>query len=444
MIDSFANARVVVMGLGRFGGGAGVTRWLAGQGADVLLTDQLPADQLTDSLAELSHLIDSGAVALRLGEHRADDFRAADVVIANPAIPKPWHDRFLRAAHEAGVPVTTEIRLLTERVDRHRVIGVTGSAGKSTTSAMIHHILRTRGIPSHLGGNIGGSLLNALDEIKQPDWIVLELSSAMLYWLGAGVGCDGAPGWSPHVALLTNIQPNHVDWHGTFEHYHDSKQNIFRYRSAEDHRIVEETTRSMAEIRLAIPGAHNQCNAAFAVAAVESAIGIDRAEAATALSSFAGLPHRLELVHQSGGVRFYDDSKSTTPRAAVLAVEAFDDPARVHLIAGGYDKKIDLTAIAELGSKLAGLYTIGTVGESLAHAAGVHGSKYVLHAETLDVAVPAACERLKPGDVLLLSPGCASWDQFDNYEQRGKVFTTLVRSGARTGAARNALPAGRG
>src|SRR5204863_9789567 len=123
----------------------------------------------------------------------------------NPAVPKPWENRFIRSAIAAGVPVTTEIRLLTERINRLKTIGITGSAGKSTTSAMIHHILVKAGVRAHLGGNIGGSLLNDLKQINADDWIVLELSSAMLYWLGEGVGYPEAKGWSPHVAVLTNI-----------------------------------------------------------------------------------------------------------------------------------------------------------------------------------------------------------------------------------------------
>ncbi|MEO1130329.1 MAG: Mur ligase family protein, partial [Planctomycetota bacterium] len=177
-MQSFDGARVTVMGLGRFGGGLGVTRWLAEQGADVLVTDLALAEQLDDSIASIRDLIDDGSVELRLGGHNISDFTTCDVVIANPAVPKPWENRFLRAAEAAGIPITTEIRLTVERLpNRDHTIGVTGTAGKSTTSAMIAHLLRDQGKRVWLGGNIGGSLLANLHVMTGDDFVVLELSS---------------------------------------------------------------------------------------------------------------------------------------------------------------------------------------------------------------------------------------------------------------------------
>lgn len=428
MLPDLASKRVTVMGLGQFGGGTGVTRWLAAQGADVLVTDLQNADTLQASITELQPLIDSGAVTLRLGEHNVSDFTTCDLVIANPAVPKPWENRFLRSASAAGTPITTEIRLLVERLNRQRVIGVTGSAGKSTTTAMVHHLLRKAGVRSHLGGNIGGSLLLQLDQIAPDDWIALELSSAMLYWLGNGVGNPAATGWSPHIAVVTNISPNHIDWHGTFEHYKQSKQNILAYQTADDFRITAESINLDAslEISLKIPGRHNLRNAHMAILAVHRAIGIAPRDAAALLADFSGLPHRLQLVSERGHMRFYNDSKSTTPEATVLAVEAFEDPAKIHLIAGGYDKGSNLTPIARLSNRIAGLYTIGATGSTLAANANAHACGFARYCETLDAAAALALQRMKPGDILLLSPGCASWDQFTNFEQRGERFIQLI------------------
>ena len=427
---SLSNTRVLVMGLGRFGGGAGVTQWLLHEGAHVTVTDLSSESQLADSLAELRDDNRADRLTLKLGGHDERDFAEADLVIANPAVPKPWNNKYLSAARRAGVPITTEIRLLTERLNRHRVIGVTGSAGKSTTAAMIHHVLNRPGAPgiAHLGGNIGGSLLNVLDTIGPSDWVVLELSSAMLHWLGQGAGYDDAPGWSPSIAGITNISPNHLDWHGTFEHYERSKLNISRWQCGDDALVRgDELPRPLAgvDIELSIPGAHNVQNARVAIAAVQNVGDVDWRDAAQLLGGFAGLPHRLQLVADCDGMRFYNDSKSTTPEATIRAVESFEDARRIHLIAGGYDKKSDLSPIARRADRLAGLYTIGATGPAIAAMSSALDRTFCC--AELDRAVQIACDRMEAGDILLLSPGCASWDQFTNYQHRGERFGELVR-----------------
>lgn len=417
------------MGLGRFGGGEGVARWLAQQGAAVLVTDLCPASKLERPLAALDDLVASGRISLRLGGHATADFAGCDLVVANPAVPRPWENPYLAAADAAGAAITAEIRLLAERIDRRRVIGVTGSAGKSTTAAMIHHILVRAGRRAHLGGNIGGSLLLELGRIGPEDLVVLELSSAMLYWLGSACDLAPGPGWSPAVAVLTNLEHNHLDWHGSFEHYRRCKEQVFSGQGAGDVAIRGGGPDPGATpIPLSVPGAHNQRNARLAVRAAGAAAGLEAGDAAALLGDFAGLPHRLRLVAEAGGVRFFDDSKSTTPAASRLAVEAFEDPGRVHLIAGGYDKGIDLAPLAHLAGTVACLYTIGATGAALREAGRRHGCAE--WCGTLEAAVALAAGRLRPGDVLLLSPGCASWDQFSNYQERGEAFARLVAPGA--------------
>lgn len=453
-MESFEGKRVTVMGLGAFGGGSGVTRWLAAQGADVLVTDMKKPEELAESVEELKPLIDRGRVRLRLGEHNVSDFTDTDLVVANPAVPKPWDNRYLRAAEAGRVPVTTEMQLLVERLPFSCVtIGITGSNGKSTTSAMIAHILEQNGRPTVFGGNIGGSLLPLLgDTIGESTFVVLELSSAMLYWLSRDK-------WSPHVAVVTTFAANHLDWHGEVNHYRDSKQALLRFQRPGDLAVLGADAREWptgagvarqdvpAEDRiggLRIPGVHNQRNAAVAVrAALAADATLARADVERAVRTFGGLPHRLALVGEipagTGVARCYNDSKCTTPEACLLAIEAFEtDPAvgaaRVHLIAGGYDKKVDLGPVAALATKLGGLYTVGQTGPQIAAKARESGGVgKTFECETLAGAVSKACERLRAGDVLLLSPACASWGQFKNYEDRGEQFAAMVaaRSGTR-------------
>ena len=449
-------AKVTVMGLGQFGGGLGVTRWLVERGARVLLTDRDPAEKLTKPLAELEAHVASGEVSLRLGAHEEQDFADADLVVANPAVPLPWDNRFLRAATAAGTPVTTEIRLAIDGLDRERTLGVTGSAGKSSTSSMIALVLAGDGRKARLGGNIGGSLLGAPG--APGEWTVLELSSAMLWWLSDGAAMAGLPAWAPRVSVLTNLAPNHVDWHGTFADYVKSKAGIRSGQRPGDAFVslfAEEQPEAAAEVARAaggewweratlpaaveleallasidmpeVPGEHQRRNARLAVLACEAAIRAegatpDRAKLVARLAGFRSLPHRMEYVGTHRGMRCFNDSKSTTPDATLLAIASFPDPTRIHLIAGGYDKKVDLSTIRELAPRLAGLYAIGATAPQIASAAPA------IDCGTLDRAVQEAAARARPGDVLLLSPACASWGQFTNYEHRGETFAALVKN----------------
>ncbi|MAE61487.1 MAG: hypothetical protein CMJ49_09050 [Planctomycetaceae bacterium] len=427
--------RVVVMGLGRFGGGVGVTRYLAEQGAQVLVTDVAPAERLGDALAALEGV----AVTYRLGGHEADDFTSADLIVVNPAVDRRGN-QFLNAAQAAGVPLSSEMRLLVERLpNRGRVIGVTGTAGKSTVTAMIGHLLQrgSAGEPRGVwvGGNIGGSLLEVVDEIARPDWVVLELSSFMMADLDA-------IGWSPGVAVVTNISDNHLDRHGTMDAYVAAKQTIVRHQRSGDHAVLGPdaadwpTAAGVGRMVLgaatyadviSLPGGHNQFNAMLAIS-VGEAIGLGGGEQLrTRLADFPGLAHRLQFVGEVGGVRFFNDSKSTTPASARMAIESFD-AGTVHVILGGHDKGADLTDIARLAAnRCAGVYTIGATGARVAQLAeAVVGGCPVEACGDVDAAVGRAVRGARAGQVVLLSPACASWDQFENYEQRGARFIELV------------------
>lgn len=423
------------MGLGRFGGGVGVTRFLVQQGAHVLVTDQSPESDLKKSVVALAGL----DVSFRLGKHHVDDFTNADLIVVNPAV-KPVGNPYLQAATDAGVPLTSEIRLLVERLPNpNRVIGITGSAGKSTVTAMVGLILanacKSNNHRCFVGGNIGGSLLGEIESMKHDDWVVLELSSFMLDSL-----C--VDNWSPHIAVVTNLSPNHIDWHGSIDAYYDAKRHILRHQQPDDFAVlgpgVSDVFQSCGQcaalntdvetptIPLLLPGRHNQLNARLALATTNIA-GVPHEHAVASLAEFPGLPHRLQFVCERGGVRYLNDSKSTTPEAAILAIESFP-PDVVHVILGGDDKKSDLTTLsANAKARCKAIYTIGLTGEGIANAASAaDGSAEVIRCQTLDRAVESTMPRIAPGDVVLLSPACASWDQFTNYEQRGQRFVEAV------------------
>ena len=336
MIQEWTNKRVTVMGLGRFGGGVGVTRWLVDRGARVLVTDQATPDLLRKALDQIRDL----GVELRLGEHRESDFREADVVVVSPAVPDT--NEYIAAARDAGVEITTEINLFVEHCPA-QTIGITGSVGKSTATAMIGHLLeRTKpGRRIWVGGNLGVSLLDKLGQIKADDFVVLELSSFQLARTAAAC-------WSPDVAVITNISPNHLDWHGDYAAYIAAKLEIARFQNPKrdalvigDHENLREQLdrvsfatvkpwkygldeaatpiasrgrdhRSWPNLRLAIPGRHNRENAAAALA-VAHVLDIESEHATAALATFEGLSHRLQRIAVHDGVTFYNDSKSTTP-----------------------------------------------------------------------------------------------------------------------------------
>lgn len=401
------------MGLGSFGGGTSCAAWLARHGAHVHVTDLADEQTLADTLAD-DRL---AQCTFTLGAHDHEDFAQAEVVVVNPAVPHPWDNPYLQTARDAGAVLTTEIRLAVECLDRSRVIGITGSVGKSTTAAMTHHLLEAIRHPSVLGGNFGGSLLGV--DVGEAT-VVLELSSAQLHWLGP---VEGHAPWSPAVSAITNITPNHLDWHGDLAHYRQCKHGIAAYGDAGDTHLLGQDVPPLPEdCALAVPGTHNRINAATAIALVQACVDVDRGTLLDAIGTFTGLAHRLCPIDDASPPRFVDDSKSSTPEATIRAVDALESPGRVHLIAGGYDKGVSLAPIANLAPRLAGLYTIGATGRALADDAGGHAHD----CGTLEHAVAAAIPRMRDGDTLLLSPGCASWDQFDDFRARGQAFAALV------------------
>ena len=432
MDTDFHNKRVTVAGLGKFGGQIAAVKWLVRNGAKVLVTDKSPADKLASSRKELEGL----PVEYRLGEHRVEDFTSADLIVASPAIPP--HNEYLAAARQAGVPVTTEIRLFIERCPAKTIVGVTGTKGKSTTTALLGRMLATK-FTTHVGGNIGRPLLLEIEKINPDDVVVLELSSFMLEYLRDMQ-------WSPNVAVIPMLGIDHLDWHGSAEAYLDAKKLILKHQKPDDLAVLSESSRELAgltrarvvfyggagarQFELIIPGKHNQFNCQAAWAAGRG-MGVNFDAAQEAVRDFPGLPHRLQLVHESAnGVRWFNDSIATIPEAAIAALESFPPRTVLHIV-GGSDKGLSFTALAAaLCERAKAVVCVGTTGPAIAALIAdspTHACAPVYQCGDLQTAVVQAKSIATRGDVVLLSTGCASYDQFTNFEQRGETFAQLAR-----------------
>lgn len=419
------------MGLGRHGGGLGAVRYLCRLGARVRITDLADEAQLSESLRAIADLPVAG---MTLGAHRECEFQRAEIMVVNPAV-RPEH-AMVRLAREAGARVTSELELFLEACPCRR-IGVTGSNGKSTCAAMTSAMLQASGQRSWLGGNIGGSLLNDLERMRPDDVAVVEVSSFQLHWMER-------PGRWFDVALITNCTPNHLDWHGTLSHYVGCKRKILLDQAPTSVAVLNDLdpeVSSWAPLvrgRLAWPaheadlhhlsllGAHHRINAACAASAALNA-DCDVTAIARALGEFRGLPHRLEFVAEIGGRRFVNDSKATTPESARAALDAL--APRVWLLAGGHAKGLSLADLARRVAEVArGAAFFGAAGEELrALTAHFNAALPVARVETLRDALDWCWARSAAGDTVLLSPGCASFDQFVDYRQRGETFVELVR-----------------
>ncbi|MFA5240193.1 MAG: UDP-N-acetylmuramoyl-L-alanine--D-glutamate ligase [Phycisphaerae bacterium] len=451
----FAGKNVLVMGLGRFGGGVDVAKFAAGAGAKVVVTDMASAEQLQSSIKQLEEF---GNIEYHLGSHDEADFKGADVVVVNPAVPPD--NKFVKIAKEHKKIIASQIGIFFQLCPAV-TIGITGANGKSTTATLTAHLLRaTRDEKVWLSGNIGNEpLLTTLKQIKSDDLVVLELSSFQIEQL-AEIGTG------PGVALLTNLTPNHLDRYGTFAKYCDAKENIFEFQkrngsrpaisifNAEDKIAAEwfekyqgDTNRVCVkfsaddvseEIRTSypLPGRANLSNLAAALCVVRHFGAVD-GQIIKALPGFKGLAHRLEFVAEIKGVKWYNDSKATTPISAIAAIEAFEKP--VIIIAGGYDKHIPFD---EFGKKIAekakAAILLGQTAPKIADVIcktaedAIWNTKlrrymFLEIVDSLAKAVGLAKKLAVRGDVVVLSPACASYDMFGNYEQRGNEFCRLVR-----------------
>ncbi|HEY2311076.1 MAG TPA: UDP-N-acetylmuramoyl-L-alanine--D-glutamate ligase [Gaiellaceae bacterium] len=407
--ETWLPGRALVVGLARSGIAAAGA--LARRGVHVVATDRSP-DVGTGRLADLG-------VELRLGTEEELLLEGMELVVKSPGVP--GESPLVAAARSRGVPIWSEVELGYRLLPAgSRLIGVTGTNGKTTTTELLGAIMRAAGRPVEVAGNVGRALTDAAEQAAADTWIVCELSSFQLEDVHA-LACD--------VAVLLNLEPDHLDRHGSFEAYRDAKLRIFERAHT---KVVprgfgidgiEFSADDPLPAEPLIPGRHNRENAAAATAAARAA-GVTDDAIAQALHTFPGVPHRLELVRELRGVRWVNDSKATNTAAASRGVAAYDAPMR--LILGGSLKGEDFGPfIRELPASVSSIYLVGAATDELASALDAAGRTYV-RAGDLPTAVAHAAADAEAGDVVLLSPATASYDQFANFEERGDTFRRLV------------------
>ncbi len=449
---NFQDKKITIMGLGTFGGAIAATKFLAERGAIVTVTDLASEEELQQSLAALD---DVSLHAVHLNGHVEEDFTEADIVLVNPAVQRDNY--FVQLAKQAGSRLTSEMNLFWQ-LNRGKIVGVTGSNGKSTTAAMIHSIVSASEHRCYLGGNIGYSLLDVVEEIEPEEIVILELSSFQLEDISHLMG-------SPCISVVTNFSPNHLDWHGSTDAYRKAKQTIFNWQCPEGIAIrpanhddvaswntygrtlcfgqddssdgVFFTEKGDALIRhagkekiillsnwLQVRGDHNVQNALAAICtAVALDIPLEIIE--QGIKTFLPLPHRLQFVGKKNEIQFYNDSLATTPESAIAALNSFDEP--LLLIAGGYDKQVDLDAFTnEMIQKCKAVALIGETALEMSEALDRHSFHQYQTCETLAEAFAKLVDQASAGDVVLLSPGCASYGMFLNFAERGEMFIELV------------------
>jgi UDP-N-acetylmuramoylalanine--D-glutamate ligase len=402
--------RALIVGLARSGRAAAAA--LARRGVEVIAVDRSPD-------ADPGRLGDAG-VEIRLGTEEEALLAGAELVVKSPGVPA--NSPLVAVAREQGIPIWSEVELGYRLLPAGtRLIGVTGTNGKTTTTELLGAVFRADGREVEVAGNVGRALTDAAESAADDSWIVCELSSFQLEDVHT-LACD--------VAVLLNLEPDHLDRHGTFEAYRAAKLRIFERARAKvvPHGFgidgIEFSADDPLPAEPLIPGRHNRENAAAATAAARAA-GVPDDAIAEALRTFPGVPHRLELVRESRGVRWVNDSKATNTAAARRGVAAYEAPLR--LILGGSLKGEDFAAFArDLPDNVGSIYLIGAATEELAAALDAVGRSYV-RAGDLQTAVTQAGADAEPGDVVLLSPACASFDQFADFEERGDTFRRLVQ-----------------
>lgn len=444
--------KVLVVGLGKSGLAAAL--FLRRRGAQVTVSDVRSAEALAK---DIPALLDEG-INVEAGGHGLLTFRRQDLIVVSPGVPLDTPE--LAQAQSFGLSIIGELELAA-RFLKGQTIAITGSNGKTTTTTLVGEMLKESGKPTLVGGNIGVPVVSLIDESMNDTWSVLEVSSFQL---------ESTQEFHPAVSVILNITPDHLDRHGSFENYAVAKERIFAAQTGEDclvlnadnARAAAAAARSKARVywfsmeypidqgawvedgqicfraekggvsesivplsAIPLKGGHNVENVLAAVCASRLA-GCPAEAVRRAIEKFKAVEHRLEFVATLNGVDYYNDSKATNVDATSKAVAAF--PGGIHLILGGKDKNSDYTQLAELlRQRVKAVYTIGAAAAKIeSHLRGV----VPIHSSgTLEKAVAAASSAAHPGDIVLLAPACSSFDQFENYEHRGRVFKELVHEG---------------
>jgi UDP-N-acetylmuramoylalanine--D-glutamate ligase len=441
--------KVLVVGLGKSGLAAAL--FLRRRGAQVTVSDVRSAEALAK---DIPALLEEG-IMVETGGHGLLTFRRQDLIVVSPGVPLNTPE--LAQVKAFGLQVIGELELAA-RFLKGRMVAITGSNGKTTTTALLGEILKQAGFPTLVGGNIGVPVVALIDESTDDTWSVLEVSSFQL---------ESTDRFHPNIAVILNITPDHLDRHGTFENYALAKERIFAAQNEHDFvvlnadnaraaaaaarssakvcwfsiespvvqgayieggYVVYRSARDAAEERImplsGIPlkGAHNVENVLAAVCAARLA-GANVEAIRQAVESFQAVEHRLEFVAKINGVDYYNDSKATNVDATAKAVAAFS--SGIHLILGGKDKNSDYTQLTQLlRARVRAVYTIGSAAAKI--ESHLRGATSIQSCETLAKAVSAAVMAARPGEVVLLAPACSSFDQFESYEHRGRVFKELV------------------
>jgi UDP-N-acetylmuramoylalanine--D-glutamate ligase len=441
--------RVLVVGLGRSGVASAL--FLKSRGARVTVSDAKTEDQLRE---EIPVLLDHG-IAVETGGHGERTFQNQDLIVVSPGVPVDAEP--ILQARALGQDVVGEIELASEFL-QGAIVAITGSNGKTTTTSLTGEILSAGGLKTLVGGNIGTPAISLVPQSTPDTVTVLEVSSFQLETIRT---------FRPKIAVVLNVTPDHLDRHRTFEAYVDAKARIFQNQQPEDFAVlnaddptcVELAGRTRAQVfwfsrkrevehgafvrdgrvlfrrvgskqdvmpveEILLKGSHNLENVLAAVCA-GVLMGCEPQRIRKAVLGFKAVEHRLEYVAKVQGVEYYNDSKATNVDATIKALESF--PSNIHLILGGKDKGSDYSVLNDLlRERVKCVYTIGTAAEKI--SSQIKGATSISPAGTIEAAVKQASSSAQPGDVVLLAPACASFDQFQNYEHRGRVFKELVRA----------------